>query len=154
MPNNISFPFNGDQSRDLTVGIQSIMGTATNGGKLSLLPSGIFALIDSTLPYLWLPIESCQAFEKAFGLTWNSNAELYLVNDSLHNTLLAQNASLTFKLGRTAQGGDTVDIVLPYAALDLEAGYPLIQNISKYYPLKRGANDTQYTLGRTFLQEA
>ena len=125
-----------------------------NRDDLSLLPSGIFALIDSTLPYIWLPIESCQAFERAFGLVWDSNIELYLVNDSLHNALLAQNASLTFTLGHTAQGGDTVDIVLPYAALDLEAGYPLIQNTSKYYPLKRAANDTQYTLGRTFLQEA
>jgi hypothetical protein len=29
-----------------------------------------------------------------------------------------------------------------------------VKNTTSYFPLKRAANDTQYTLGRAFLQEA
>jgi hypothetical protein len=29
-----------------------------------------------------------------------------------------------------------------------------VSNQTRYFPLQRAANDTQYTLGRTFLQEA
>jgi len=57
-------------------------------------------------------------------------------------------------LSDVTAGGDTVRIVLPYAAFDLKAEYPLVQNTSYYFPLKHAANETQYTLGRTFLQEA
>ena len=47
-----------------------------------------------------------------------------------------------------------MDIVLPYASFDLLASYPRVLNATKYFPLKRAANESQYTLGRTFLQEA
>jgi len=43
---------------------------------------------------------------------------------------------------------------LPYAAFDLVADYPLVIDSSRYFPLMRAANESQYTLGRTFLQEA
>jgi hypothetical protein len=59
-----------------------------------------------------------------------------------------------FQLGVTPKGGPSVDIVLPYAAFDLEASYPLVRHPTRYFPLKRAANDSQYTLGRAFLQEA
>jgi hypothetical protein len=49
---------------------------------------------------------------------------------------------------------DRLDITLPYAAFDLKASPPLAGNQTFYYfPLKQAANETQYTLGRTFLQE-
>jgi len=89
-----------------------------------------------------------------------------LLNDSLHNSLISKNASITFELGSvagTAQNYSqpTINITLPYASFDLTATYPFIgQNTgnqsasSWYFPLKQAANSTQYTLGRTFLQEA
>lgn len=94
------------------------------------------------------------AFENAFGLTWNATSELYLVNDTLHAILQASNINITFTLGVGKTGGDTVDITLPYASFDLRATPPLVQNTTSYFPLKRAANSTQYTLGRAFLQEA
>jgi hypothetical protein len=151
----MSFAFAPDISRDLSVGLQSISFTTTESKQEApLLSDGIFTFIDSTVPHIWLPLEACQRFEKAFGLTWDSEAELYLVNDSLHETLLSQNASLTFTIGNQTAGGSSIDIVLPYASFDLEAEFPIVENTTRYYPLKRAANDTQYTLGRTFLQEA
>jgi len=98
-------------------------------------------------------VEACTLFEQAFGLTWNDTLELYLVNSSQHNTLLAQNANVTFTMGNLTAGA-SVNITLPYAAFDLNVSSPIVPNPTNYFPLKRAANSTQYTLGRTFFQEA
>jgi hypothetical protein len=153
-PNELKFSFAPDNSRDLVVGLQSIISTNTNGTVHSLLPSGILAYVDSTVPHIWLPVEACQAFEEAFGLTYDKESELYLINDTLHDALVAQNASITFTLGRLQTGGQTVNITLPYDSFDLQATPPFVKKRTRYFPLQRAANDTQYTLGRTFLQEA
>jgi hypothetical protein len=150
---NLTLHFGPDQSRDFLVGIQEITQT-TRGGTTELLPKGILAAIDSGVSQIWLPIEACQRFERAFHLAYDVSTDLYLVNDSLHETLLAQDAEVTFILGDNISGGANIRVTLPYASFDLTAEYPLAQNSTRYFPLKRAANDTQYTLGRTFLQEA
>lgn len=111
--------------------------------------------IDSTIPYIYLPVDICDKFESAFGLVWNATNELYTVNETAHNKLLSDNPSITFTLANTA--GQTLDVVLPYASFDLTASFPVLPNgtnSTTYFPLKRATNDTQYTLGRVFLQEA
>ena len=121
-----------------------------------LLLQSIISLIDSELPHIWLPIESCQIFEKVFHLVWDSAYELYLVNDSLHNTLISQNTTLLFELAANQASSETIVINLPYAAFDLQltTDYPNVMSSTHYFPLKRAANQTQYTLGRAFLQQA
>lgn len=47
-----------------------------------------------------------------------------------------------------------MDVNLPYGAFDLQANSPFYSNATNYFPLRRAANSTQYTLGRTYLQEA
>jgi len=150
-PTNVTVPFGSDVSRDLLVGVQSISTTASAN---PLTTGGFYAFIDSTTPYIWLPINVCQAFEAAFGITWDEDKELYLVNNTLHTALTNKNASVTLTLGASSSGGQTVDVTLPYSAFDLQASFPLTTNTTSYFPLKRAANQTQYTLGRTFLQEA
>jgi hypothetical protein len=76
------------------------------------------------------------------------------VNDTLHQQLLSKNPSVTLTINAAVSGGPGFNVTLPYAAFDLTAEYPLVSNSSLYFPLQRVANDTQYTLGRTFLQEA
>ncbi|KAM0794413.1 aspartic peptidase domain-containing protein [Usnea florida] len=155
VPNNVTFDLAPDNSRNLVVGLQSITSTNANGSQISLLPNPILTLIDSTLPWIWLPVDACQEFERAFDLTWNDTALLYLVNDTLHESLIARNANFTFQIANTQTGGPTVDIVLPYASFDLLASYPLVTtSATRYFPLIRATNSSQYTLGRTFLQEA
>ncbi|KAK8034820.1 hypothetical protein PG993_009815 [Apiospora rasikravindrae] len=151
--NSVSFTMARDLTRDLVVVLQSV---SYSGGSTSdtLLSEPIDIFIDSTDPNLWLPKSACDAFEKAFGLTLDDASGLYLVNESHHTQLLDSDAQVTFRLSDVTSGGDTVRIVLPYAAFDLKAEYPMVQNTSYYFPLKLAANATQYTLGRTFLQEA
>ena len=144
-----------DNSRDLVVGLQSIHSNVTDDSdtqQLLLLPKPILTFIDSTIPYIYLPIEACQTFEKNLGLVWNSTSGLYEVNEALHQSLLSKNLEFTFTIGDTIAGGPTVQIVLPYASFDLEIS--LQPSTTRYFPLQQAVNDSQYTLGRTFLQEA
>lgn len=150
---NMTFDLGQDISRDLTVGLQAITMTS-NETTVELLPEGILTFIDSTVSHIWLPLSVCQKFEEAFNLTWNSTVGLYLINDTLHESLLAQNANLTFKVSNTTVGGSTINITLPYESFDLTVEYPVVANRTRYFPVVRAANESQYTLGRTFLQEA
>ena len=154
-PNAISFPFASDISRNLVIGLQSIEFSDSNTKSKDLLSEGILTFVDSTVPHIWLPFSACTKFEDAFGIAYDKQTDLYLVNDTLHETLLAQNASVTMVLGNDVRGGNTVNITLPYPSFDLEASYESLKGTTRrYFPLRRAANDTQYTLGRTFLQES
>lgn len=150
--NNVSFAFSEIDSRDLTVVIKGLSVTA-GGISTSLSTSSIAAYVDSKIPFIYLPMAVCKKFEAAFELTWNDEVQAYLVNDTLDKRLKAQNATVVFELGNW-ETDKTVNISLPYAAFDLIAEYPLMPNRTRYFPLVRATNDTQYTLGRAFLQEA
>ncbi|KAE9969494.1 hypothetical protein EG327_010630 [Venturia inaequalis] len=150
-PNNVNFSMGADISRDLLVGIQTI-----TSGSTKLLSTPIFALINSLVPHIWLPLSACQAFERAFGLTWNETAQLYIVNDTLHTSLTNSNPSVRFTVAPDATGGNSVAIDMPYGSFDLVSG-PSLPNVAsgtKFFPLRRANNETQYTLGRAFLQNA
>ncbi|TKA66475.1 hypothetical protein B0A49_09457 [Cryomyces minteri] len=160
-PSNVNFTFSSDVTRNLTVGVQSITANNTlNHGKLqqdvvSFTSGGHLTLIDSTVPHIWLPIDVCNGIQHAFGLNYDDRSALYTVNNTVHTQLVQLNAAQTFRLGNNISNGHSIDIVLPYRAFDLvaSAGYPYA-NATYYFPIRRAANDSQYTIGRTFLQEA
>ncbi len=152
IPNNLHFSMGEDISRDLLVAVQSITTNMTSSDS-SLLSNPIYAYINSLVPYMWLPLDACTAFEKSFNLTWNSTAQLYLVPDSLHQILLAQNPTVAIIIGPSTSG-DNISIEMPYWSFMLNASYPLVNDNLRYFPVKRADNDTQYTLGRVFLQNA
>lgn len=154
IPNNVPFFLAPDISRDLVVGLQSITSTRADGSAVSLLSSKILTFIDSTLPYIIVSQETCLAFENVFGLMWNTSLDLYVVNDTLHHNLITHNPSFTFRIADSTNRGPTVDIVMPYASFDLSIDHPLLPDNTNYFPLKCAQNSSQYTLGRTFLQEA
>ena len=155
--NDVTFDFSSDTSRDLELGVHAIV---TADGSNSLLSEPILTFIDSAVSHIWLPIDACQAFERTFNLTYDENLELYLVNDTVHENLVAQNATISFTLGNDLTLGSSsplVTIDMPYSAFDLQLtpDYPNNTNNATYYfPIRQAANSTQYTLGRTFLQEA
>jgi hypothetical protein len=135
-PANISFSLSEEDARDLTVLIQSITSTNASAAT-SLLPTPVAAFIDSTVPYIWLPTEVCALFEQAFGLSYDNETELYLLNSSQHSALQAQNPNITFTLSNL-NAGQSVDITLPYAAFDLAVSYPIVANVTRYFPLNVG----------------
>ncbi|KAH9217588.1 aspartic peptidase domain-containing protein [Leptodontidium sp. 2 PMI_412] len=153
MPNNLTFDFPTNDDPDLTVKLEAI----TTSSSISLLQSSINTVLDSTVSHIWLPTSSCALFENAFGLTWNDTAQLYVVSETQHTLLQAQNPSVTFTLRRAdtvSSATERVNITLPYGAFDLEASWPLVENSTRYFPLKRANDSSQYILGRAFFQEA
>ncbi|KAM0717837.1 hypothetical protein Q7P37_006169 [Cladosporium fusiforme] len=150
-PNNVTFRFADDFSRDLTVYLRSISYDTLGS---SLLTESIPISINSLVSHLWLPVKVCERFEEAFNLTWSEDAQLYLVDDAAHARLSMLSPTLTLTLGHEGSGGDTVEINLPYGAFDLEGSPPFVDPPSRYFPLKRAEKPEQYTLGRVFLQGA
>lgn len=151
-PNSASLTLADDVDRDLVVAIQSI--TYSGSTQSNLLAAPIFAFVESTDTNIWLPEAACQAFEKAFGLSLDNKTGLYLINATYYSQLQAANPQVTFTISNSLSGGQTVNIVLPFSAFALSASYPFVANDTYYIPLKKATNDTQYTLGRTFFQEA
>ncbi|OCK87546.1 acid protease [Cenococcum geophilum 1.58] len=145
------------RNSSLVVGVQSIVVTPDKNfdtNVYSLTSEGFYALIDSTLPYLWLPQSVCDSLANIFQLTYDSKTFLYTVNDTSHTRNLKQNATISFKIGNTANpSNDFTSIVLPYAAFDLQASFPIYDNATRYFPIKPSPPG-YYVLGRTFLQEA
>ncbi|TKX20743.1 eukaryotic aspartyl protease-like protein 5 [Elsinoe australis] len=155
--NDIQFTLGADNSRDTMIAVQAITTTKQGSSDVvQLLPEPIYALVDATFAEIWLPLSACQAFEQEFGLIYNNDTKLYLVNSTLHRDLLARDATVSFTIGLGTSGGPTTTIDFPYAAFDLTARPPFsnMSSESTYFPLRRAQNDTQYTLGRTFMQEA
>ncbi|KAL8998091.1 MAG: hypothetical protein Q9169_002784 [Polycauliona sp. 2 TL-2023] len=150
----VTFTFAEDISRDLVVALQSIQYSDNGVAGRQLLSDQILTFVDSTVPHIWLPLDTCQAFESAFGLTYDNATDLYLVNSTLHDTLTKRNPSVSFILGNRSEGGATVNITFPYASFDLQVSFPIVPEPTRYFPLRRADNETQYTLGRTFLQES
>jgi hypothetical protein len=142
--NNVTFQMYEDVARRFILNLAAIN---IPGSNTSILSASIPVYIDSTIPYLYLPLDICNSFEETFDLVWNSTDELYFFNNPS-----SAGANLTFTLSNNA--GDTVNIFLPFDTLNLTASAPLLDYSRQYLPLKRAANNTQYTLGRTFLQEA
>ncbi|TVY15848.1 Candidapepsin-8 [Lachnellula arida] len=154
---NITLPVYDDVSRRFLIQVSAIKyiptGLSTTTTSITLASDPISLYIDSTVPYIYLPGAICAKFESAFGLKWNDTTEIYTLNDTMHTSLQNMNPNITFTL--STSNGQNLDIILPYKAFDLNASFPVIPDGTvNYFPLRRAANDTQYTLGRTFLQEA
>ena len=153
-PSNVSFGLAPDIERDLVVGLQSISVTLANSTTYTMLPSPILTFIDSTIPYIYLPPQACKQFEANLGLVYNEEDNLYLVDDSLHKQLQNINPTFKFVIANDKTSQSTITIGLPYNSFDLQAKYPFLPNDTGYFPIRQAKNESEYTLGRTFLQEA
>jgi len=90
----------------------------------SMSKGGVFFLIDSTIPHIWLPRAVCNEFEKAFNLRYDPASDLYLVNN--YTELRALKPGFTLSLGTDLEynGKEAIDIHLPCSVSDLEASWP------------------------------
>jgi hypothetical protein len=155
VPNDVTFPFDANDSRKPSLNIQSIVTQDMSGETVGLLAGGpVYTLVDFAESQIWLPVSACDEFAKAFNLTYDNSTDLYLVDSSTHAQLVDKNPTITFGLGMTSDPGQRVNVVLPYNAFDQQASYPIYEDATNYFPIRRAYNDTQYTLGRAFFQEA
>jgi hypothetical protein len=155
----MTVPLGVENNRDLLVKIKDIKISSGVESTTIVADLPINAFIDSVIPEIWLPTASCASFESAFGLTWNEDLSMYLVNDTQEKHLVSQNPTVTFSLGAATSEDSfaSTQITFPYRAFDQIASYPLVgaaQGAVRYFPLKRAVHEDQITLGRTFLQEA
>jgi hypothetical protein len=156
---NLTFPMYEDVARRFIVELQAITylptGVSTVTTPTTLMSEKLSMYIDSTTSYIYLPTNICEHFELAFGIQWDNVSEIYTINDTMHSLLRSTRPNITFSLSNTA--GEILEFTLPYMSFDLSASIPVLPNgtnATTYFPLKRADNDTQYTLGRVFLQEA
>ncbi len=78
----MSFDLDPDVSRDIVVSLNSISLTDATRVAAPLLPNAILTFIDSTFPYIYLPLKACEAFEAELGLTYDSEKKMYPINDT------------------------------------------------------------------------
>ena len=143
----------------LTVGVQSItvssaVDSDNNVYSTTSNSAGFFALIDATLPYLWLPREVCDAFESLFKLRYEPATGHYVLNETVVEQNRRQKKIVSFQLGGDLGPNiDSVTIRLPYEAFDLRGSPPTFETTTPYFPIRRSKNNTS-VIGRAFLQEA
>lgn len=173
VPNDVSFDMaSGFQPvvsiNAITVSSQPLSTSATQPDwseePLPLLASSQAELftIDSSTPFLWLPEKICDAFALALNLTYNETLQLYLYGNGTDPSALADwNMTFTFTLADLPGSSKIVEIKMPYDAFNQQLTFPfpaLNATFSSpavdYFPLRRASNNTQYTIGRVFLQEA
>ena len=118
------------------------------------IENNLTTLVDTTLPYTYLPLYVCQQLEQAFGLQWDAAHDMYLISDATHQQLLKAAPSMTFTLSTSLPEPAALNITIPYAAFDLTAAFPIFSNGTNYFPLRRANNSAQFSLGRAFMQEA
>jgi hypothetical protein len=153
----------GATSPELLVTFSTITITYDNNTNPTSSPGGVTALIDSTLPYLYMPINICDFLAKTLSLEYDDVTGLYTIDEkSLENNkqtistiTIAINPLSDSDSGSSKPGANinfiNYDAFVAYA--DWHWGYSDTQAI---FPLRRTPNDskTQAVLGRVFFQEA
>ena len=171
--NDVTFDLDPDQKPVITLNSIKVSAKPTEGSKTSTGWSddtlqlgasesdGLYT-IDSSTPYLWLSESMCDTFAQALGLQYDDSLELFTFgeNTTQHQTLLDWNLNFTFEITNLPGSKSTVELSLPYDAFDLQLSYPFpglnatpSSAPVNYFPLRKAANSSQYTIGRAFLQE-
>ncbi|KAK5210767.1 hypothetical protein LTR47_001487 [Exophiala xenobiotica] len=176
VPNSVAFTLSSDYAPVVAINEISVSSSAANGESLpfnwnsnpqqlldpSETDSNLFT-IDTSTPFLWLPEAACDAFASALNLTYNDTLQLYLFpsdNSSSPDMLTSWNLTFTFSLSNLRGSSNDIKLTVPYDAFNLQLSYPF-PNLdadftsppTNYFPLRKAANGTQYTIGRAFLQE-
>lgn len=153
-PNDLTFPFGADLSLDLQVALQRISINGTGGKDMS--PS-LITYVSTLVPDIWLPKDVCNSFAQAYGLSHNATTDDYYINNTMHELNLSRQPLARFEVGPDTSG-PSILIRLPYwnfylAAQTENSGSAKTEQVFRF-PIRTAANDSQYVLGRAFLQSA
>lgn len=160
--------------RGITASVTSVDKAPTawtsTSQTLMSFDESVTALIDTSTPYLWLPTAVCDRFASALNLTWNETFGLYLFSDNtVFESFSEPDLSFTFSLssfdntdnfGNPLAVSGVVNITISANAFAQTLRYPFMNVIGygdaavPYFPLRRTGNDSQFIIGRSFMQEA
>jgi len=116
--------------------------------------------IEPLTAQMWLPASLCTVFESEFGLIYDAQMNLYFLNETQHDLVLRRKTSVMFSLkgdlNQFSSSGppESASITFPYTDFVHNASYPFVPTPRRYFPLRRAANETQYALGRAYMQGA
>lgn len=111
------------------------------------------AVLDSTLPYLYLPGSICDDLEEKLGLRRTNDSlgnEIYLFNTSKSTSSPER---IQIALHDPNDASQSTTITFPFDAFNLTASWPLFTDGSRpYFPIRKSQGTN--ILGRAFFQEA
>jgi hypothetical protein len=136
---------------EFSLKLLGIVSAERGNKRIQLSTQTVDVRIDSVVAQLWLPVDICHAFEDAFGLVWDEANAQYLVNQTLHQSLLERDITINITVG---QQSHQITVDFPYSVFDLKIGPPHAETTSRYFPLRRANSSLEYILGRAFLQRA
>lgn len=116
--------------------------------------SSVKAYPNPGVPYLYLPMETCDAIAKHLPVEFNETLGLYIWNTSApaYQDIITSTSYLSFDL---QSGASTSTIYLPFALLNLTLEWPLVDAPTQYFPCSPYQSpDGRFHLGRAFLQGA
>ena len=114
-------------------------------------------MIDSTLPWLYLPDSICDLFVRRFNLTEDTARNYFTIDTDTVTANDAGTESISFLLQNALDSGDTTSttITLPYLAFNASAHWSLgYTGVQPIFPIRRQLSEGNAVLGRAFLQEA
>ncbi|KAF1817156.1 acid protease, partial [Eremomyces bilateralis CBS 781.70] len=149
-------------TKEMRLSVQSIKAVYKSGSDALDLSRESYelerhtVLLDSTLPYMFLPRSICDRFEEVLGLTYDNRTGLYLMDEANRSKHRDLNTTIQFNLADAYSSASITRISLPFVALDLEASWPTVPNgnHTRFFPIRRGVASDKYILGRAFMQEA
>jgi hypothetical protein len=140
---------------ELAVSVSSIVIDGKSTGVASTQHT-FTAIVDSTLPYLFLPNATCDWLAKQLNLQFDDLAELYIIDPTSLRYNMGNITSIAITLGPTNSSPPSSNLTIrfPYDAFNSNAswvwGWESQQHI---FPIKRAPSSIA-VLGRVFFQEA
>lgn len=109
--------------------------------------------IDPTLPYLYLPRETCDAMAAELPVTFNEGLGLYFwdTGNSSYQKITSSPAYMSFTFEKDAVNTQSITIKVPFQLLKLTLQEPLVEHNTTYFPCYPSDS---FVLGRAFLQAA
>ncbi|KAF2754504.1 acid protease [Pseudovirgaria hyperparasitica] len=139
----------------LRLSVTSIKTKSGPNGDRVVSDTTITMPIDSTVPELWLPRSVCDQFQTAFNLNYSDSADRYYFGSfALAREIASKNPAVEFVIADGFESSESITISVPFSAFNLNVSFPVFESAVPWFPIRRAANETQYTLGRVFMQAA
>jgi Eukaryotic aspartyl protease len=169
-PNGMSFTLSPDYAPVVAINSISVSSGAEilppnwNSNPIELMDNSQAEnfVIDSSTPFLWLPEAVCENFAQTLNLTYDNTLQLYVFGDNNSSPEILAGWELTFNfaLGNLPGAENNIEISLPYDTFNLQLSFPY-RNLdaefgsppTNYFPIRKAADNTQFIIGRAFLQE-